>query len=401
MDVRIGNDIRVNFIMDGISDVNAENIKDVNCYFINTDVCCRKHPDKPFPQYYIPTEYETHCCGKPGYYAFPYKKYEMTVAPHGSGFCHSCCSSFVDSLLEGKYKYNHTEIEHKFEVSASSSNVQVTVVFKADDQKHCGKHDIIFQFATDNNHTYAFSFINPFTLVEDLAEYETPIIDLLVVADSAVRIPTDISFGAWTIGNIGGVENPIPYGGGTFNLSATASRTKTQNYSDGSTEELPDETAPVTSFSVVSGSATIEGNQLTVGESEDGQKIKVRATYESATKDQEFTQQAKPIPYEYASLLSSKISEIVTVNSLTSPNQLTRQHFKDAEVPFISVTGNTTNITMLGDRLVCFYPKAKTFSAIDALGNPFTPKFKNESESKVKMDIYYISTNTEVTLKKI
>lgn len=222
-----------------------------------------------------------------------------------------------------------------------------------------------------------------------------------VLTEYVEKKPTTITYGAWTIGNIGGVaNNTIPYNGGTFTLSATASRTRTQNYSDGSTESLPKETASVTSFSVVSGSATIEGKTLTVEASEDGQEIKVRATYDSVTKDQEFTQQAEPIPYEYASLLMSKISEIVTENSLTSPNQLTRQHFKDAGVSFLSVTANTTNITMLGDRLVCFYPKAKTFSALDALGNPYTPTFKNESESKVKMDIYYISKNTEVTLKK-
>jgi len=76
MDIRIGNDIKMNLTLKGPNDFDKNNIKEVRCYLINTtleDGCCcdggcpieRRFPREPFPQYYMPTPYTLHGCGKP------------------------------------------------------------------------------------------------------------------------------------------------------------------------------------------------------------------------------------------------------------------------------------------------------------------------------------------------
>ena len=82
MDIRIGNDIKLNLTIISNKDFNQANIKQLKCFLINTtlDKCtdgCRdchwhkRFPREPFPQYYTPTPYALHTCGKPGYFFNP------------------------------------------------------------------------------------------------------------------------------------------------------------------------------------------------------------------------------------------------------------------------------------------------------------------------------------------
>lgn len=122
-------------------------------------------------------------------------------------------------------------------------------------------------------------------------------------------IPDYKVYGEWEVGEVTGVSGEIHYAGGTFILSATATRTVKQHYTDGSMTDLPDETAQVTSFSVVTGAASITDNRLTVEPTEDGQTIMIRAEYEGKERLATYTQMASPETGEHFALYSDVSAE--------------------------------------------------------------------------------------------
>lgn len=86
MNIRIGNDIRMTLTVRGPKDYTRTNVKQIKCFLINECLnecsCCsdcgckcpieRRFPREPFPQYYTPTPYTLHNCGKPMYFADPW-----------------------------------------------------------------------------------------------------------------------------------------------------------------------------------------------------------------------------------------------------------------------------------------------------------------------------------------
>lgn len=72
MNIRIGNDIKVNFTIKTPKQESLLNVKQIRCYFINTSYkesqsCCdiiKRFPREPFPQFYTPSKYTLHNCGR-------------------------------------------------------------------------------------------------------------------------------------------------------------------------------------------------------------------------------------------------------------------------------------------------------------------------------------------------
>ena len=116
--IRTGNDIKVIFTIKGPASTDTVNMKQLRVYFVNnsseTHCCVKRFPKEPFPQFYEPTKYTVHGCGKFEYNVNPsYNKCEYAVCmgnfhdyhiwPNYNGFginpkkfddcCHCCCFS--------------------------------------------------------------------------------------------------------------------------------------------------------------------------------------------------------------------------------------------------------------------------------------------------------------------
>lgn len=72
MNIRIGNDIKLEFTLRGPENVDFLNVKQMRCYLINTSTdnkncACdifKRFPREPFPQFYTPSKYTLHGCGR-------------------------------------------------------------------------------------------------------------------------------------------------------------------------------------------------------------------------------------------------------------------------------------------------------------------------------------------------
>lgn len=130
--------------------------------------------------------------------------------------------------------------------------------------------------------------------------------DIMLVDGKAYKLteyqevyPDYIIYGDWVVGNITGITGAIPYTGGSFPLYATASRTRKQHYTDGTTTDLSAETADVIDFSIVSGDASITGRTLNVPTTTEAQNIVVKATYGEKSKNATFSQSPAPVVAYY------------------------------------------------------------------------------------------------------
>lgn len=95
MDVRIGNDIKINVDLSNVIDKNKCSIKYVQAYIVDTS------NDKVFPPFYIPTEHTTNLCGKPVYNVLPVDPamHMHCMGPHGN--CHGRWHEVVNALKWG------------------------------------------------------------------------------------------------------------------------------------------------------------------------------------------------------------------------------------------------------------------------------------------------------------
>lgn len=72
MNIRIGNDIKLEFTLRGPENVDFLNVKQMRCYLINISTdnkncACdifKRFPREPFPQFYTPSKYTLHGCGR-------------------------------------------------------------------------------------------------------------------------------------------------------------------------------------------------------------------------------------------------------------------------------------------------------------------------------------------------
>lgn len=144
MNVRIGNDIRLNVTL-GSPDINMTNIKHLRCYLANMTQkevehcdwdwhcghgchCCnepKRYPVEPYCHHHCPGKYLLHACGKPSYYAHPANCYRSgyTCDPafgpalmpkpcccchchrHKCGNCHTCCGKFCGHCCHEHYEH--------------------------------------------------------------------------------------------------------------------------------------------------------------------------------------------------------------------------------------------------------------------------------------------------------
>ena len=99
MKIRIGNDIRLNVALKSDADFTLTDIKTIKAYLINTNgdtyANCqpKRYPKEPFPDYYVPDQYNTGNCDIPCYFTQPYEYmnpyiYNPTMFNHMSGLYH-------------------------------------------------------------------------------------------------------------------------------------------------------------------------------------------------------------------------------------------------------------------------------------------------------------------------
>lgn len=155
MDIRIGNDIRLDFKIK-IDNINQDKIKCIKCFLINTR--------EPFPQYYISSSYTVKCCGKPTYNTRPHNIYFQSCAVNR--LPQHCC--YNTDCKQDCYKYfeceHNTEFTHYCYYKINNNN-QISAFFPALCQKHCGIYKFITQITVQedgwnrsNTHTYTFDY---------------------------------------------------------------------------------------------------------------------------------------------------------------------------------------------------------------------------------------------------
>lgn len=92
--IRIGNDIKVKFTIKGPQGFDAVNVKQMRVYFVNQvqndePVPVKRFPKEPFPQFYEPSKYTLHGCGRFEYNVNPcYNKYEYNMVAPGYNDAH-------------------------------------------------------------------------------------------------------------------------------------------------------------------------------------------------------------------------------------------------------------------------------------------------------------------------
>lgn len=217
MDIRIGNDVRMILTLRGPQDYDSSNIKQLRCYLINTskpehcecDGKCpipRRFPNEPFPQFYTPTPYTLHGCGKPCYHVYPYNSkrrydayscgfhdyhywdgyrgfglvpgkfsadpgYNMPLLPCGPCDCKKKCPQAPMDFLA---PYKILEEKNKIEV-----------YFPAQDQFQAGSYKLVVTaviwesgWGRTNLHTYTMDYGIVFDLVDEGGESGNITIDV-------------------------------------------------------------------------------------------------------------------------------------------------------------------------------------------------------------------------------
>lgn len=226
--IRIGNDIRLNLTLRGPQDYDQSNIKQIKCFLINEACdccggCCdsgpcpinRRFPREPFPQFYTPTKYTLHSCGKPQYYADPWNikrhysnfdmgfhNYHWWPEYHGFGVCPG---HFVDHCCGGcDIVHGHRPMNHSLDICRIAGNHhcpchnhcepkccgrdctylapclilegknRVSCYFPAQDQMMCGSYKltvvlVVYEpgWGKSNLHTYTIDYGTVFNLVDD------------------------------------------------------------------------------------------------------------------------------------------------------------------------------------------------------------------------------------------
>lgn len=205
MNIRIGNDIRMNLKFDGPYDFTKENIKSFKCYLINTALECgdcscdkcdmpKRFPREPFPQYYTPTPYALHTCGKPMYHAYPrnskfayddfggyFHDYHwwpgyngFGVEPRGffPGRPFWGCREWWKHRCYDIVPFNCKDFRYTASYTIDGDN-RATAYFPAEDQFMCGTYKLVVVISTyehgwgeKNVHTFTIDYGEVFTLVD-------------------------------------------------------------------------------------------------------------------------------------------------------------------------------------------------------------------------------------------
>lgn len=134
MDIRIGNEIRINVhLLDHTEDENNY-IKHITCVLKNTEECgcCNAHE---FPQFDTPDDYTLNGCGRPDYnYNFINEKARPKDVPF-----FDCCH--LSPTGEYHYDCKHKHHHHPLKVDLDKKENTITVIYPGNKQVACGAYD--------------------------------------------------------------------------------------------------------------------------------------------------------------------------------------------------------------------------------------------------------------------
>lgn len=223
MNIRIGNDIRLNFFISPTQNITTENVKDVLCYVINIE-----DYHEQFPYRYVPTEYEIHGCGKPEYNVLP------QCLPHVRGFHVSGHHLRYDNVLKGIYKDKPVFTADSFQISEQDGYTVISSMFPGDCQTICGTYLVLLKVVTEeeswgkfDKHTYLF-------------DYNDEDFDLVELNGKSGNIVLNFGKGYNTVYSIPNVQfsyQDIPVAGGTIYPSLSYTQIATMIYDNGDTAE--------------------------------------------------------------------------------------------------------------------------------------------------------------------
>ena len=163
MNIKIGNDIRLNVVLNDEYSFGLTDIKRIKAYLINTTVTSAAFPNSAYPFYYNASGYNTNLCGIPSYYTLPYDNgfngyYTGFGLTPRHDYQHSC--TFNNAFLA-------PHVVNKEEGS-------IQVYFPADQQLNVGTYKLTlvidvydYGWCNDNTRTYSFDYPNVFTLSSD------------------------------------------------------------------------------------------------------------------------------------------------------------------------------------------------------------------------------------------
>lgn len=194
MNIRIGNDIKMQVTLRGISEYKQCNIKQIRCYLINTSMehdCAKPHhkryPHEPFPQFYTPSKYTLHencrfeynvdpCNVKCDYSQFGSGFHDYHIWPHYHGFGIKP-GHFVDPCCHHGHYHYHTckpDLRYLAPSKVSQEENKITLWFPARDQRYCGQYRltivlVMYEPGWEKNdlHTYTIDYDYIFNLVDD------------------------------------------------------------------------------------------------------------------------------------------------------------------------------------------------------------------------------------------
>lgn len=173
MDVRIGNDIRLDITLPNLSEYELTSIKHIECYLINDRDCnCCHKTREPFPQFYTPSCHSIHRCGNYEYNVYPsYDKAQYACSMpcyHDYRWWHQyngfgVCSKKFECHKPKYYLAKCRILEEKGIIEA---------YFPAKDQISCGNYKLVV-FVTmydegwgcKNLHDFTIDYGNVFKIV--------------------------------------------------------------------------------------------------------------------------------------------------------------------------------------------------------------------------------------------
>lgn len=236
MDIRIGNDIRIDVTLENLGIRDIEDIVSVECLLTNTTHKPDPHVDKLIPNHHVnhhaslhhPSKYSIVACGAPTYNVYPYNSlaHHFFVVPKLCGTCFHHDFDHHPHHLSPEKKLIHAD------VYLSKDDSSIHMYYPAKDQL-CGKHELTLIVTTtqqewghDRMHTCTFDYGSVFKVVKDeFGECGSIIITLPPYRNFSSNINKDETFSFRTysiIANPDRVERGFVSGGGTYKLNEQA-----------------------------------------------------------------------------------------------------------------------------------------------------------------------------------
>ena len=191
MNIKIGNDIRLNVVLNDKYSFELTDIKKIKAYLTNTSTSSISYPNQSYPLYYNASGFNTNLCGIPSYYTLPYDK---GFNGYYTGFGYSPRHAYTyNNCNTNSFLAPHT-------LNKEEGSIQV--YFPASQQLMVGTYKLtlvieVYEYGWCNTNTrvYSYDYNNVFTLTEDGIDGDqiintdgsSPVNSLQVTA-----IPTDL-----------------------------------------------------------------------------------------------------------------------------------------------------------------------------------------------------------------